>query len=676
MGRTCYLGGMWRRAGIALTLVLAGWLAGCSDEPPTPSLRMDFADSLGAEADLYAAPWPSDHRLNAAGAIDLTAFPNPFGQPIVSKLLEVLDGRVRGFGTTSVIYLTAAVALDPATLPGFADSVGDAASVFLIALDPDSPAYLVKHPIEVRFVADGGPYGASNTLAALPLQGVPLRPSTRYALVVTRAVRTASGAPLGRSAALDTLIAGGTPRGLGEAGQETYRAAVSALGESGALEQAVALAAFTTDDPTVELLGLSEHAHGLDTPAPLSPLAPAEIFDDFCVFEGELDMPVYQAGEPPFSEAGGGIVFTKDGPVLDHLERARIVVTLPRAPMPSGGWPTVVMIRTGGGGDRPLVDRGVRDESGEPVEAGSGPARDFARVGFAGVSVDGPHGGIRNVSGGDEQFLMFNFTNPIAMRDNVRQSALEIGLVPELLDALQIDAASCPGTTPTASFDGDKLALFGHSMGATIAPLALAANPRYGAVILSGAGGSWIENVVYKQSPIAVRPFADVLVGYTGTEHTLTEHDPVLTLLQWAGEPADPPVYGRALVPEAAAPRHVLMLQGIVDTYILPPIANAMSLSLGLDLGGDELDRGHAELEHFLPLSDVLPFVGRAVRSLPIEENHGAATAVVVQHEEDGVEDGHEIAFQREEPKAQYRCFLASWLGGAPRVLAPTASCD
>ena len=45
-----------------------------------------------------------------------------------------------------------------------------------------------------------------------------------------------------------------------------------------------------------------------------------------------------------------------------------------------------------------------------------------------------------------------------------------------------------------------------------------------------------------------------------------------------------------------------------------------------------------------------------------------ASTAVVVQHAEDGVEDGHETIFQSEAPKHQYRCFLQSLVKGAPRV--------
>ena len=59
----------------------------------------------------------------------------------------------------------------------------------------------------------------------------------------------------------------------------------------------------------------------------------------------------------------------------------------------------------------------------------------------------------------------------------------------------------------------------------------------------------------------------------------------------------------------------------------------------------------------------------RAQIDLPASGNHGGSTRVVVQHLDDGIEDGHEVVFQRQEPQVQYRCFLESWLdAGTPRV--------
>jgi hypothetical protein len=222
----------------------------------------------------------------------------------------------------------------------------------------------------------------------------------------------------------------------------------------------------------------------------------------------------------------------------------------------------------------------------------------------------------------------------------------------------------------------------GHSMGATISPLALAFEPRFRAGILSGAGGSWIENIVYKLDPVPVKGYAELLVGYVGTGYSLSEWDPVLSMLQWALEPADPPVYAARIVREPAfgPPRHVLMMQGIVDHYILPPIANATSLSIGLDLAGDEIDDDVPELASTTPLGPLLDLSGAHAIPLPAGGNVATAgeavTAVVTQHPSDGVEDGHEAAFQTEAPKHEYRCFLEGLKDGAPRVPSPGGEFD
>jgi hypothetical protein len=147
----------------------------------------------------------------------------------------------------------------------------------------------------------------------------------------------------------------------------------------------------------------------------------------------------------------------------------------------------------------------------------------------------------------------------------------------------------------------------------------------------------------------------------------------MLTLAQWALEPADPQVYGDAIVKQGG--RHVLMVQGVVDDYILPRIANATSLSFGLDLAGTELDtESDPRLAGELALGPLLPLIGRGAIAMPVSGNvHLAggrtATAIVTQHHEDGIEDGHEVLFQTDGPKHEYQCFLASWLAtGTPSV--------
>jgi hypothetical protein len=225
-------------------------------------------------------------------------------------------------------------------------------------------------------------------------------------------------------------------------------------------------------------------------------------------------------------------------------------------------------------------------------------------------------------------------------------------------------------------FDTTKLALMGHSMGSTISPLSAAFEPRFGASVFSGCGGSFIDNVLYKEKPVLIRPLAEVLVGYPQLGLHFTEGDAALSLVQWAAEAADPPTYGPRILNGSGAPHSVLMFQGIVDHYIMPPMANTSTISFGLDLAGPALDSQTPEIADFTPVAKVLPLSQRSAITLPAQANVAQnVTGVVVQWPSDGIEDGHEIMFQRQEPKYQYRCFLASYAkGGAPVVPAGIAS--
>jgi fermentation-respiration switch protein FrsA (DUF1100 family) len=648
--------------------------AGIDAGPPAAAPRVQYASDQ-----LWDAPWPDERLRGADGTIDVSSFPSARRIGILDQTLAILEDAP-GFGTSSTIYFPLEAAIDPASLPDIQESVLEDASVFLIDVDPESPERGARQPLQARFDVDPGRLGVPNLLALLPLQGRPLHPNRLYAAVVTTRVRAADGSPLLVAPATAALVSGDAPVGMSDAALAAHRAALDALGELEIDDASVAATAvFRTWDPTAELAAARAQVMEDAPPTPSAPFAAREVFDEFCVFSTTIRMPVFQGGEPPYTTEGGGWVRDEDGMLVRQSEAESTVwVTLPRQPMPAPAFPAAVFIRTGGGGDRPLVDRGVHAEAGAPAEPGTGPAMHLARAGFAGISIDGPLGGLRNLSDWDEQFAIFNINNPAALRDNIRQSALELILLAHIVPTLTIDASACPGlATAEVRLDGSRLAIMGHSMGATIAPLVAALEPAYRAMILSGAGASWIANVIFKESPLHVRPLAEGLLGYNAQGHTMTEHDPVLALLQWAGEPADPQVYARLVVNEPLGePRQVLMFQGILDTYIPPPVANALSLALGVDLAGE----ARAErLPEFRPVAPLLPHAGRGLNELPVSGNlaAGAVTAVVVQHEEDGVEDGHEVVFQSAAPQLQYRCFLESLRDGVPRVPASdAASCD
>ncbi|GAB4216159.1 MAG: hypothetical protein OHK0013_42350 [Sandaracinaceae bacterium] len=653
----------------ALLSVSLAVVTSCAEPSAGPVVAMRFDDPH-----VFAAPFPSEHLRRADGTLELSSLPRGNRVAIVDQIHEALS-QMTGFGTTSAIHLSLDVPLDPASLP---TGIVEEGVVELIDVERGTRA-----PIRLFFVEDGGPFGAENVLTALPVQGMPLRGEALYALVVRRGLRAADGRLFDRAPALEALARGQAPAGLAGDALAAYREAFAALGAH-ALDpdSVIAMSAFRTQDPTRSLRRAVQTTSFAVTPE--APFEPAEIFDDYCVYRTTMRMPVYQAGEPPYLTTGGAWVWNDDGTLaLQREEEANVWVTLPRRPMPAEGFPLTVLVRTGAGGDRPLVDRGPRAVAhGPSIAPGTGPAMDFARIGWAGLQVDGPHGGLRNVSMGDEQFLVFNIQNPTALRDNLRQSALELVLLARALDDLVIDASACPGLEePAAHFDVAHVALMGHSMGASIAPLAAAFEPRYHGLILSGAGASWLENVLYKESPLATRPIAETLLGYTRIRRTLREDDPVLSLLQWAGEEADAAVYAPLLLRDAppGQARHILMFQGIVDTYIPPQVANALTLALGIDLAGQALDVTSEELVDAPSVLEVLPLRGRSDLPYPVVQNLAVAdervTAVVAQHLDDGIEDGHETMWQTQPPRAQFRCFLDTMMEDRPVVPGPMAPC-
>src|SRR5690606_3846056 len=134
----------------------------------------------------------------------------------------------------------------------------------------------------------------------------------------------------------------------------------------------------TTGDPTEQMTAFRDSALALPRPKPETPFVKRETFTDFCVYETTVRMPVYQEGKPPFDDTGGAWAVDAEGkPKLQGYEEANWVVTVPRTTMPAAGFPTAVFIRTGGGGERPLVDRGVRDETGQVITPGTGPAQEL-----------------------------------------------------------------------------------------------------------------------------------------------------------------------------------------------------------------------------------------------------------------------------------------------------------
>jgi hypothetical protein len=806
-------------------------------------------------------------------------------------------------------------------------------SVFLLGVQTGSPDFMRPYPVMVGFEPSppgGGP--SQNQLSLVPLPGTPLLPNTLYAAVVLSGmgpqgtlagVGDAAGFPLVPSPTLQSWIASFATTAIGDCstGGATplaashYCAALAAL--HGKLPPdvfggIVGLAVFTTGNPTAGFSRtVTDAVNGghamLNGPIHLDNIFSEAVFDfsavpeaqtatgiyaDFCVYRSTVTMPVYQehgsgthGGYGVDHITGGGRGhgawhFNSSGNPLRQWDdpAGRIVITVPRLPMPPGGFPVVVFERAGGGGETPLVSRAPTSDSpfyNTPIPGG-GPAQALAKVGFVGVEIDDPLGGLRRQGYllTDEDNYIFNEWNLAATRDNVRQAALELVVVAHLLSTINgsFDISQCPampgqytptgiagsgcttgsctevqGTMPvstecppetantpctaltdvftencvgytcvctttsdscgnvlgTSCIDGSgqvcdpcnpgsptppvgtictdsngglcaactdsnaaprsstpvmatfnlaNLTLMGHSVGSTVSPLALSyLEPATGKslfrqAIMSGAGGSYLDNLLYKEQPRLSIPFGDsdadlrhaLEAGAALRQDIFNETNPDLNVGQWVLEPADPPPYNRGTASQLAGAnpsQTILMFQGIVDHYIEPTMANAASLSLGLndaivssalptpfndefpggiDLAGnpvgtstsiyDDVNGDHSpngcicgsdpvtnvtcgpiragsDFRAWSPLRPLIEFSGWSTYSasgatssvvpLPVQ-----GTSVVRQEVPSFTDpqDGHEIMFQHAAPKYQYRCFLQTSLLGPPVVVDPSVT--
>ncbi|HEY1551559.1 MAG TPA: hypothetical protein VGG28_27215, partial [Kofleriaceae bacterium] len=159
-------------------------VAACHAPSDAPHVMMDFT-----RANLFDAPVPADDLMGSV-TID-----NSLDLPIVGQVQQLL-GDTNGFATTGGVFFQTSVAIDPTGLPDIPTSATADSPAFVIGIDPAAPDFGTRYPLEVSFEPQGDRYGAPNLVTLLPVQGMPLRPNTRYAAVLTTDLHATTGEPL------------------------------------------------------------------------------------------------------------------------------------------------------------------------------------------------------------------------------------------------------------------------------------------------------------------------------------------------------------------------------------------------------------------------------------------------------------------------------------------------
>jgi hypothetical protein len=651
-------------------------LVGCAD-PSGPSGPPDVYFDLDADTatpfSFWDLPFPSDLRVLDDGRLDLAGFPNTRQLPIVDDLLRSARDRI-GAPQMPVTYVRFGEDIDLGDRR-HTDVVRDG-TVLLVDVDPASPARGATYPVVAEALVNDN-FAPRTLVAIAPRPGIVLAAATTYAVVIRRGF--APGAQVPRD--LAALRDGGGPG----AAAAIYAPLWPVLDQLGVPRDDVLVATvFTTGDELRRLRARSELVRAaVDVTITGLAIDPDDgaAHEGFCELIGAVTLPQFQVGAPPF-RTDGHFEYDGDGaPVEQGRMTVPVVITLPATTMPSGGWPLYQFFHGSGGVSSGVVDLGpIAEPGGEPA-IGEGPAYVVARHGIAAAASALPLNPERLARASDYEYL--NLNNLAAFPYTFQQGVIEQRLLLDALVDLEIPpevVAGCPGVAlpPGATahvFDPAALAAGGQSMGGMYTNLIAAIEPRFGALVPTGAGGFWNLMLLETELLPGARQF--VVTAFATDYDRINFMQPAMALIGLAFEIAEPVVAMARVTRQpfdapGFAPRHVYQPVGYQDVYFAPPVFDAAALAYGNEQAGDVV---------WTALQDALELDGLGgVLAYPVRGNRGGRTGVVVQFEGDGIVDSHYIYRQLDEVKHQYGCFLAGYAAGeVPAVVAPAplgAACE
>jgi pimeloyl-ACP methyl ester carboxylesterase len=583
---------------------------------------------VSSEAPRYGrAPFPTDAlregpHLGLIQGLDLVAKQHA---DLIAAHLEPLDG----FGLRPTVEFFIQGEIDPATIPAQTSALTDA--LFVLDVDPNTGESGAPIPFDWKYDAD------RSVIVGAPAMGTQLFEGTRYAAVITTDVRSPDGESVFPSYQLE-LVAHDPPARWRTTGQ-----ALEELKTLPPLDGRIAgLAVFTTQyasDALVRARNVIANTAAV-TPPKLTFGDPSIIFDspsELAALLGQAtrvtsgprnglehwgtDDPNGIAKDHIAVVATGTINIAKfrrddtgtDGPEDETFELGidgvplvqseqdiPITIVLPKGTVPAKGFPVVVFGHGLGGSRHDVLN------IAEPITAqgyalvaidmfGHGSRYDATDAGnnLAGKSGFTGDRALKDGFGDDTglgAYLDFfeGFMNISAIRDSMRQSALDFARVAMLIRSKPSLAALAGPFATMPTFDPDKVAYLGESFGTVIGTELAAIEPSIGLYVLNVAGGGLLDQILPNSPNIGdlATPFAEQLYR---TQGTLDRFHPLNGLLQNIFDGADSLTYSRHVLKDRfmienqyLGRRHVVCIEVMNDEIMPNQATEALARGFGL----------------------------------------------------------------------------------------------
>ncbi len=667
---------------LATALVAGAWAGEkCEDVSKGTEAKAYFEvpDTDGKLAhDFYRLPFPNDIRLKS-GHIT-TGHPTP-GRRILDfdplqRLYDALNSGLDGWSPVPTVMFRFSKSVDFGTV----DTDGDDLNFAVYDIDAKSPSYKAQRNFNWSAGDGGGKYHCENWVRAKIYPQIALDPGRTYAVVMKKGVRargkddkTHDGpvfepdkdfvAMVSPSAPTEPRLAAAYPAyaplrqfmtDMKIAPGDLLTAAVFTVGNPTALmgkaRAAVrALAAPKLKDVTVCSPGAKSPCDDGTDPSRAcgSNTTVTEI-------HGKLSLPIFQKGTPPYltPEQGGNITTDAQGmPTYVRNEDVCFAIAVPKdTPMPTNGWPLTFYAHGTGGNFRSFVADGAGANIIGQAKAAGTP------VAVMGIDLV-QHGPRRGDSKLEPETLFYNFANVPAAKGNALQGAIDFYSLVFWAESFN----STLGGTEPWKFDATKLAVLGHSQGGTTGPLFLAHEPKIGAIVLSGAGGSLVQSLLKKTNPVNIPAALKIVLAEL---ESVGDDHPVIHLIQTWFDAADTMHYAPMITkepPKETPGRHLLMLYGQGDTYTPPATSRILADRLGLEVVAPALDTGKGQAYDGITVIPAPVALNKIVSENPV--------TIAMTHYAPTDYDGHFVLYRNDAAKAHVGAFLTGFFkDGKPEI--------
>jgi pimeloyl-ACP methyl ester carboxylesterase len=353
----------------------------------------------------------------------------------------------------------------------------------------------------------------------------------------------------------------------------------SVLEAAGVSKSSVILSWTLTTQSVGEVLAQARRLAPASPTVVIGPVVTASPLGAAAIHCGALNVPYYllaaQAANPfpaltGFWTGAGGTNLTQFNPVpvVTSTETIPLLLSVPRAAAPAGGWPVAIF------------QHGITRSRADMLAV----ADALASAGFAVVAIDAPLHGQRpdealyaprlpppcatgertfdidfatgGVPGAPDGSVdpsgthFINLASPLTTRDNVRQAAADLVTLTRAAGRIDLDGDG------NGDLDGERVRFVGHSLGSLIGGAFLGIEPDIGTATLSTPTGGMSKTI---DGSASLGPSVAAALAANGVVKGTQAYEDFLRVFQTVADSADPINYaGRALASRAVLAMEVV----------------------------------------------------------------------------------------------------------------------